>query len=1288
MTDPSGSPESSRTNAPVPRPDTGGRWQIWIDRGGTFTDLVARRPDGTLATHKLLSENPEQYNDAAVQGIRDLLGLAPGGNIPPTSIRDVKMGTTVATNALLERKGDRTVLAITEGFGDALRIGYQNRPELFALHVVLPELLHEQVVEVGERIGADGKVARPLDEVRTRAGLQAAFDDGIRSVAVVLMHGYRYHEHENRVAELAESVGFTQISVSHRTIPLMKLVSRGDTTVVDAYLSPVLRRYVNQVRSELATGSESTTGPDAAAGSESGLGPATGPEATAGSGSGVEAGASAGAEPGPGPGPGPKLLFMQSNGGLVDASRFQGKDAILSGPAGGVVGMARTATAAGLDKVIGFDMGGTSTDVSHYDGEYERSQETVIGGVRLRAPMMNIHTVAAGGGSILGFDGARYRVGPDSAGANPGPAGYGRDGPLTVTDANIMVGKLQPHHFPTVFGPDADQPLDAEAVRSRFEALAHRIAGATGSPAPAPEEVAEGFLRIAVANMANAIKKISVQRGYDVTAYALNTFGGAGGQHACLVADVLGMNRVMLHPFAGVLSAYGMGLAELRSIREHQLELPLSDESVRDLFEAREALTEQVHHDLVTQDVPEDSIRILATANLRYAGTDTSLPVEPDREVDVLAQRFEELHRQRFGYIAPGRELVIETVSVEGIGSDTDTDTDPADAPDPNDTASQTTADSADAVEVVAEPVDTVAVFTDGAWHDTSIYRRDDLGAGQVVAGPAIISERTGTIVIEPGWQAERSHNDDLVLTRAWPRDRRQALGTEADPVMLEVFNNLFMNIAEQMGVTLANTAYSVNIKERFDFSCAIFAADGSLVANAPHVPVHLGSMGAAIKTVIRENEGTMRPGQSFAINAPYNGGTHLPDVTVISPVFDEAGHEILFYVASRGHHADIGGRTPGSAPPDSVSIHEEGVLIDNFLMVDDGVLREQETRELLLSGPYPCRNVDQNMADLEAQIAANNVGVIEVLDMVERFGLDVVQAYMHHVQNNAAESVRRVLDTIDGGRFSYPLDNGTRIEVDISIDHERREAIVDFTGTSPQFEGNYNAPTAVALAAVLYVFRCLVNDDIPLNEGCLEPLRVIVPPRSILSPEYPAAVIAGNTEVSQGVTDALFGALGVLASSQGTVNNVVYGNDTYQNYETICGGTGAGADHDGTSAVHSHMTNTRLTDPEVLEWRFPVRVESFKVREGSGGSGRNPGGEGVVRELKFLEPMTLTLLGSHRLTDPYGLDGGGSGARGHDYLRRANGDIEELKGNDEAHLLAGDSYIMETPGGGGYGSR
>jgi len=1206
-------------------------WQVWVDRGGTFTDIVAKRPDGSLVTHKLLSENPERYTDAAVQGIRDLLGLDAGAIIPPGTVEVVKMGTTVATNALLERKGEPTLLVTNTGFADMLRIGYQNRPRLFDRHIRLPEMLYTETLEVAGRVRPHGDTLQDLDDAGARAGLEAAFARGLRGCAIVFMHGYRYPDHETRIADIAREIGFTQVSTSHQTSPLLKIVPRGDTTVVDAYLSPILRRYVDQVAGEINAG----------AGSEA--------EAT-------------------------RLMFMQSNGGLTDARLFQGKDAILSGPAGGVVGMALTAKAAGFEKVIGFDMGGTSTDVSHFDGEYERAFETLVAGVRMRAPMMHIHTVAAGGGSILHFDGSRYRVGPDSAGANPGPACYRRGGPLAVTDCNVMLGKIQPDHFPRVFGADADQPLDADVVRAKFAELADTIAEATGGPRPKPEDVADGFLRIAVENMANAIKKISVQRGYDVTEYALNCFGGAGGQHACAVADALGMETIVLHPFAGVLSAYGMGLADVRAMKERQIEGAFDDAVAADAARTLDALEAEVRAEVAGQDVPDADITANRKLHIRYAGTDSALLVD-FAGLDVMRGAFEDQHRQRFGFIAPERELRIEAVSVEAVG------------------ATGTVAETASEAVSTPAPAEAVAsadMFADGAWTPTPLFRRDGLAPGQVIAGPAIIVEDTGTDVIEPGWQAEMRAGDSeggvLVLTRAVARPKREAVGTDADPVMLEVFNNLFMNIAEQMGATLANTAYSVNIKERLDFSCAIFDPEGSLVANAPHMPVHLGSMGESIKTVIRENAGRIKPGDVYALNAPYNGGTHLPDVTVITPVFDAAGDKILFYVGSRGHHADIGGKTPGSSPPDSRIIEEEGVVIDNFLLVEDGKLREAETRALLASGDYPCRNVDQNMADLGAQIAANTTGVAELRKMIDHFGLDVVWAYMGHVQDNAEESVRRVIDVLDNGAFTYAMDGGRRINVRITVDKQARRATVDFTGTSPEDPGNFNAPTAVAKAAVLYVFRTLVDDEIPLNEGCLKPIDIIVPEGSMLAPVYPAAVIAGNTETSQCITDCLYAALGKLASAQGTMNNFLFGNAKHQYYETICGGSGAGPDHDGTDAVHTHMTNARLTDPEVLEWRFPVILESFAIRKGSGGKGRHRGGDGTVRRMRFLEDMTATILSSHRETDPFGLEGGAAGLRGRNSVERADGQVDKLKGADGTKLHPGDVVVIETPGGGGFG--
>ncbi|MBU2891387.1 hydantoinase B/oxoprolinase family protein [Celeribacter halophilus] len=1199
-------------------------WQFWVDRGGTFTDIVARKPDGDLLTHKLLSENPEQYEDAAVQGIRDLLGVKPHQPIPPGQINAVKMGTTVATNALLERTGDRTLLLITKGFGDLLRIGYQNRPRIFDLHIKLPEMLYETASEVSERLDQDGTVITPIDLDATKAALQAAYDDGIRSVAIAFMHGYKNPAHEKQAADIAKEVGFEQISTSHETSPLMKLVSRGDTTVVDAYLSPILRRYVEQVRSALDAGENDDK---------------------------------------------KQLLFMQSSGGLTDASMFQGKDAILSGPAGGVVGMVKTALQAGHEKLIGFDMGGTSTDVCHYAGTYERSFETEVAGVRMRAPMMSIHTVAAGGGSILNFRDGRFQVGPESAGANPGPACYRRGGPLTVTDCNVLLGKLQPDHFPRVFGPNADEPLAVDVVREKFEALAVQIAQETGETKMRAEDVAEGFLRIAVENMASAIKKISVQRGYDVTGYTLSSFGGAGGQHACLVADTLGMKRVFLHPFAGVLSAYGMGLAEIRALKQAQFSQALEEASL-DIAQNQVAnLMDQAVTEVIDQGVDADKISVLQVAHLRYAGSHLSLEV-PFGTVAEMRTAFEDIHRSKYGFAEPERDMVIEALSVEAIGMTEEIH----EAKGENEGA-------------FAAPATEVKISFGGAPRKAPLYKREELLCGQAVAGPAIITEPTGTNIIEDGWSATVDAWGNLILDRTTPRRNTTTISTEADPVMLEVFSNLFMSIAEQMGATLANTAFSVNIKERLDFSCALFNPEGELVANAPHVPVHLGSMGESVRTIIRENAGKIKPGDVFMLNAPFNGGTHLPDVTVITPVFDEAGKNILFYVGSRGHHADIGGRTPGSAPPDSTHIDEEGVLIDNFKIVDQGTFLEAAIRDLLGSGKYPCRNINNNIADLAAQIAANETGATEVRKMVKQFGIEVVQAYMRHVQDNAEESVRRVLGALKDGHNIYKLDSGLQIEVDIKVDRDAREAMIDFTGTSAQDQGNYNAPISICHAVVLYVFRTLVGSDIPMNAGCLKPIRIHVPEGTMINPKYPAAVIAGNTEVSQSIADALYGALGVIAGSQGTMNNHIWGNEKFQNYETICGGTGAGPTFDGTDAVHSHMTNTLMTDPEVLEWRFPVRIDEFSIRHGSGGTGAFEGGNGIVRKLRFLENMTTTVLTSHRQVPPQGANGGGDGACGRNALVRADGAVIELRGNDAIDVHPNDVFVMETPGGGGYGA-
>ncbi|MDQ7246076.1 hydantoinase B/oxoprolinase family protein [Dongia sedimenti] len=1195
---------------------TNGAWQFWIDRGGTFTDVVAKLPDGGLITHKLLSENPGRYKDAAMAGIRAILGLSANEALPET-VASIKMGTTVATNALLERKGERTLLVTTKGFKDALRIAYQNRPKIFARRIELPELLHAEVIEVAERVTAQGEVLIPLDEAGARSDMSRAFAAGFRSVAILLMHGYRFSDHEQRLAVLAKEIGFPQISVSHGVSPLMKLVSRGDTTVVDAYLSPILRRYVNQVASEI--GNKST-----------------------------------------------RLMFMQSNGGLTDAATFQGKDSILSGPAGGIVGAVETAKQGGFERIIGFDMGGTSTDVSHYNGQFERSYEAQVAGVRMRAPMMQIHTVAAGGGSILHFDGARFRVGPDSAGADPGPAAYRRSGPLTVTDCNVMLGRLNPDFFPKVFGPNGDQPIDRAVVVEKFAALAAEISKATGEQR-SPESVAEGFLMIAVANMANAIKEISIQRGYDVTQYTLACFGGAGGQAACRVADALGMTRIFLHPFAGVLSAYGMGLADIRAIRHHTVEAKFDDALMPRLAGDIAKLEAAVKAEIAAQGIPEDAITVIPQVHLKYAGTDTPLIASFGSTADIQSS-FETAHRQRYGFVVPEKPIIVDSVSVEAVGQSERVD-DPVLPVGKKDAAA----------------LATVPFYAEGRHTQAPVFNRAEMRPGQSVEGPAIILDPTSTTIVEPDWRAVTNDRGHLILDRTVAVLRRPAIGTAVDPVMLEIFNNLFMSIAEQMGSTLEKTSHSVNIKERLDFSCALFDQQGRLIANAPHMPVHLGSMGESVETVIAANP-NMNPGDVYVLNAPYHGGTHLPDITVVTPVFDEAGSSILFYVASRGHHADVGGITPGSMPPDSRTVEEEGVLIDNVKLVDRGTFREPEMRALLGSGKYPARNIDQNIADLAAQVAANEKGVQELRRMVKDFGLTVVHAYMDHVRANAAEQVRRVIDRLKDGAFTYEMDDGAKIAVAVTVDHRNRRARVDFTGTSPQLANNFNAPSAVAKAAVLYVFRTLIDDEIPMNAGCLEPLDIVIPEGSMLKPKYPAAVVSGNVETSQCITDALYGAMGVMAAAQGTMNNFTFGNDRYQYYETVSGGSGAGPDFDGTDAVQTHMTNSRLTDPEVLEWRFPVLLEEFRIRRGSGGKGQHRGGDGVVRRVRFLEAMTAAILSGHRVIPPYGMAGGGSAALGRNSVERKDGSVVTLGGTDKAEMRPGDVFVIETPGGGGYG--
>jgi len=1205
------------------------RWDFWIDRGGTFTDVVARAPDGTLTARKLLSDNRQAYRDAAVQGIRDCLGLEKGAPIPNDVVGAVKMGTTVATNALLERKGERTALLITKGFRDALKIGYQARPKIFAKQIIKPEMLYEQVVEVDERVRADGTVEQTPDLKVIKEELGRLKNEGIQSIAIVFMHAYRYQAHEKAVAVLAREIGFPQVSVSHEVSPLIKLVGRGDTTVVDAYLSPILRRYVARVADELDTKTSAA-----------------------------------------------RLMFMTSSGGLTAANLFQGKDAILSGPAGGVVGMAETGRGAGLKRLIGFDMGGTSTDVSHFDGEYERAFDTEVAGVRMRAPMMLIHTVAAGGGSILHFDGSRFRVGPDSAGADPGPKCYRRDGPLTVTDANVMAGKLIPDFFPNLFGPKQNEMIDARAVQHAFVSLAKKIGDRK------PEEVADGFIAIAVENMANAIKKISVARGYDVTRYALNCFGGAGGQHACLVADALGMKTVLIHPFSGLLSAYGMGLADIRATRTQSVEESLGEPAQITIAKFGNKLAADAAAEVSGQGVSREDITVHVRAHIRYSGTDTPLEVpaydihapgrgvSPPMTLKAMKDAFQRAHCARFGFIDEEKELVVEAVSVEAIGGGAKF------------TEMENTASSAP----LPRPARRTKFFSRGAWWDAAVYLRGTLQSGHRISGPALIIEPNQTVVIEDGWRAELTAKNHLILTRMKELARTKAIGTEADPVILEIFNNLFMSIAEQMGVTLQNTAYSVNIKERLDFSCAVFDGDGNLVANAPHMPVHLGSMDRSVETVIRENRGKLRPGDVYALNAPYNGGTHLPDITVCTPVFDNAGRKIIFWVASRGHHADVGGITPGSMSPRAATIEEEGVYVDNFKLVDQGRFREKELYELLCGGKYPARNPLQNINDLKAQIAANEKGVRELKRIIADFGFDVVQAYMGHVQDNAAESVRHVLDRLHDSEFSYEMDQGTFIKVKISVDKEKRKATVDFAGTSPQQPTNFNAPAPVTRAAVLYVFRVMVDDEIPMNAGCLRPIHIIVPKASLLSPEYPAAVVAGNVETSQAVTNCLFGALGALAAAQGTMNNLTFGNSRYQYYETICSGSPAGPGFDGADAVHTHMTNTRLTDPEVLEFRFPVLLEDFHIRPNSGGRGKWNAGSGILRRIRFLEKMECAILSGHRRVRPFGLAGGEPGQLGENFVRRLNGRTEKLEGCDQTVLEIGEAITVISPTGGGYG--
>jgi len=1189
-------------------PPTDERWHIWIDRGGTFTDVVARSPAGAVVTTKYLSEDPARPGDAAVNAIRDLTG-AGSGALPPLAIR---MGSTVATNALLERKGQPTLLAITRGFGDALTIGYQDRPDLFARKLDRTPPPHAAVAEIAERMSPEGDVLTPLDEDAARAALQTARDHGLTSIAIVLMHGYRYPAHEARLAEIARELGFTQISTSHDVSALIKLIGRGDTTLADAYLSPVLHHYVRQFVAQLG---------DVAA-----------PQ------------------------------FMKSSGGLASAAAFHGRDAILSGPAGGIVGMVGSAAPLGKTRLIGFDMGGTSTDVSHYAGRLERDNETIVAGTRIRAPMLRIHTVAAGGGSICRWDGARLLVGPESAGANPGPAAYGRGGPLTVTDCNLLLGKIQPAHFPKLFGPNGDQPLDRDVVVRKFATMAAEIGNII------PEALAEGLLAIAVQQMANAIKRITIARGHDVTQdYSLVGFGGAAGQHVCLVADALGVDEILLHPLAGVLSAYGMGLARPSAIRERTLGLKLDENCTTTLAEVETELSGQARADLA----PDAKTTRETLLFVRLADSDNAIELALAPPADV-AQAFAAAFRQRFGY-APHNNLVVDRIRVEL--------TEEGDAP----AALATPAPSAETAP------ETVPAWLAGAQHSVPLHQRSALAPGRTVAGPAIIIDALSTTIVEPGWRAEVQREGTLLLARSRAAGTQAAATddlTQPDPIRLEIFNSLFMAIAEEMGGALQHSASSINIRERLDFSCAIFDGEGRLVANAPHMPVHLGSMGESVRTILRQrtkDDRGIRRGDAYALNAPYDGGTHLPDITVIMPVFVE-GNEPSFFVAARGHHADLGGIAPGSMPPDSKSIEDEGILFDNMLIVDDGHFRDAAVATHLVDSPWPARNPALNIADLKAQVAACQRGASALADLSAAHGTATVAAYMAHGQRQAEAAVRQLVARLDDGQFRYAMDNGAEVAVAVTVDRTARHVTIDFTGSSATLPDNFNAPAPVVRAAVLYVLRTMLDDPIPMNEGCLAPVTLIVPADSMLSPSYPAAVVAGNVETSQVITDALFAAFGAMAPAQGTMNNFTFGNNAHQYYETIAGGSGAGPGFDGTSVIQTHMTNSRMTDPEVMETRFPVIVEEFSIRKGSGGAGEWTGGDGATRRIRFREPMAANILANRRQIAPSGLAGGGDAAPGRNWVERADGTTEMLAATGSADLAAGDAFVIETPGGGGYG--
>ena len=1215
-------------------------WQFWIDRGGTFTDVIGLAPSGELHIRKVLSvsrpgissltarSQPGAANaaDPGLRAAREILSsvsrvrdsLADRSVTATAGVDAVKVGTTVATNALLERKGEPVLLVTTAGFADGLRIGYQSRPDLFARHIVLADRLYPRVVEAQERIDPAGEILTALDTSKLRADLSSARESGLRSVAIVFLHGWRYPQHEREAARIARELGFEEVSVSHELSPLIRYVARGDTTVLNAYLAPPLRRYVTGLQRELRN-----------------LDPKG------------------------------RLELMQSNGGLAAVESFHAVSSVLSGPAGGLIGMGWIGRRLGIERLIGFDMGGTSTDVSLIDGDLPRRFEHIIAGVRLLQPMLDVHTIAAGGGSIVNFSDGRFAVGPASAGSDPGPACYGRGGPLTLTDVQVLLGRLRPDTLPSVFGRDGQSKIDVEVVAREFAALASRVEATTGQR-PTPQDLAASFLQVGVEAMANAIRQVSTRQGLDADDFTLFCFGGAAGQHACRVARAAGMRRILVHPLASVLSAFGIGVADRLAVQRASLQLQLSDAALGAARGRLEELETRARDELATFGVSAGAaVRIEHSLEIRAGESETSLSV-PMGPMDGVVAAFSAAHLRRFGFAATGLRMAIDAVRVEARMSSID-------------------AGSLRLPEgcVRSDLPATVRAWF-GTWREVPVLARGSLN--EAVIGPALIVEPNSTLVLEEGWQVRRLPGGELLLETEVTAGATE--GATTLPARIEIFNNLFMHIAEQMGEVLKSTAQSVNIKERLDYSCALFDAHGGLVANAPHMPVHLGSMGASVRAVIEARRGQMQPGDSWLINSPYHGGTHLPDMTVVTPVFMRTNNDQPdFFVASRAHHADIGGSTPGSMPPFSKTIEEEGALFELFQLVRAHDFLERELRDTLVAGRYPARNPGQNVADLRAQLAANARGIAEIERAVQRHGLETVQTYMRQVQDNATACMQEAIDKLRPGSFRYEMDSGQAIVVRVDIDRAARRAHVDFSGTSAQDPHNFNAPRAVCMAAVLYVFRTLIDRPIPLNEGCLAPLEITIPPGSMLDPMPPAAVAAGNVETSQCIVDALYGALGILAASQGTMNNLTFGDDRVQYYETIAGGAGAGPEFEGCDTVQTHMTNSRLTDPEILEARFPVLLREFSIRRGSGGAGRNTGGNGSVRRIEFRAPLSGALLANHRRIAPFGLEGGCPGEVGSAWLTRANGSVERIGATASFTVEAGDVLTIQTPGGGGFGT-